>query len=232
MKSILKSQRFKSMDDLEYVLKQQEDDWDDDRQSSSSTKTRDFRADNLRQGRLRTKYPGRAYVTQSDDESDSDERHVMFEDETLEISPPQGSVESHEAPPENQCSDMTMEELTQHVLKHTWVKPTRISATQDRHRRGMTTLTRTRVVTTAMESDIRPRISAKKCHRTGHPTQLCKTLPCKKCGKFHDGRCEDWEMLESIARLARQGIVKGLPTPMLDRLLAGKADPGDGSLNH
>ncbi|OWZ11451.1 hypothetical protein PHMEG_00015526 [Phytophthora megakarya] len=35
-------------------------------------------------------------------------------------------------------------------------------------------------------------------------------------------------MLEFIARLARQGIVKGLPTPMLDRLLTGKADPGDG----
>ncbi|OWY99919.1 hypothetical protein PHMEG_00029000 [Phytophthora megakarya] len=64
------------MDYLEYVLKQQEDDWDDDRQGSSSTKARDFRADNLRQGRLRTKYPGRAYVTQSGDESDSDERHL------------------------------------------------------------------------------------------------------------------------------------------------------------
>ncbi|OWY92069.1 hypothetical protein PHMEG_00039076, partial [Phytophthora megakarya] len=56
----MKSQRFKSMDDLEYVLKQQEDDWDDDLQGSSSTKARDFRANNLRQGRLRTKYPGRA----------------------------------------------------------------------------------------------------------------------------------------------------------------------------
>ncbi|OWY98610.1 hypothetical protein PHMEG_00030582, partial [Phytophthora megakarya] len=126
LKSILKSQRFKSMDDLEYVLKQQEDDWDDDRQSGSSTK-RDFRADNLRQGRLRTKYPGRAYVTQSGDESDSDERHVMFEDETLEISPTQESVESHEAPPENQGLGMTMEELIQHVLKvmenSGWNKP-------------------------------------------------------------------------------------------------------------
>ncbi|OWY94764.1 hypothetical protein PHMEG_00035416, partial [Phytophthora megakarya] len=179
LKSILKSQRFKSMDDLEYVLKQQEDDWyddrqsgssikafkvkyckskmsdsekyytmnqrkaetpldflyrptqednwDDDRQSSSSTKAREFRADNLRQGRLRTKYPGRAYVTQSGDESDSDERYVMFEDETLEISPAQESVESHKAPPENQGLGMTMEELTQHVLKvmenSGWNKP-------------------------------------------------------------------------------------------------------------
>ncbi|OWZ00308.1 hypothetical protein PHMEG_00028531, partial [Phytophthora megakarya] len=95
LKSILKSQRFKSMDDLEYVLKQQEDDWDDDRQGSSSTKARDFRADNLRQGRLRTKYPGRAYVTQSGDESDSDERHVAFEDETLERPKKTSSLARH-----------------------------------------------------------------------------------------------------------------------------------------
>ncbi|OWZ14923.1 hypothetical protein PHMEG_00011519 [Phytophthora megakarya] len=40
LKNIPKSQRFKSMDNLEYVLKQQEDDWDDDRQSGSSTNTR------------------------------------------------------------------------------------------------------------------------------------------------------------------------------------------------
>ncbi|OWZ09718.1 hypothetical protein PHMEG_00017539 [Phytophthora megakarya] len=115
------------MDDLEYVLKQQEDDWDDDRQSSSSTKARDFRADNLRQGRLRTKYPGRAYVTQSGDESDSDERHVVFEDETLEIPPTQEGAEPHEALPENQGLGMTMEELTQHVLRvmenSGWNKP-------------------------------------------------------------------------------------------------------------
>ncbi|OWZ20217.1 hypothetical protein PHMEG_0005399 [Phytophthora megakarya] len=53
------------------------------------------------------------------------------------------------------------------------------------------------------------------CHWTGHPTQLCKTLPSKKC-----------------VRLARQGIVKGQPTLMLNRLLAAKADPGNASLNH
>ncbi|OWY90425.1 hypothetical protein PHMEG_00041452 [Phytophthora megakarya] len=155
------------MDDLEYVVKQQEDDWDDDRQNVSFTKARDFRVDNLRQGRLKTKYPGRAYVPQSGDESDSDERHVMFEDETLEISPAQESVESREAPPEGQGPGMTMEELTQHVLKvmenSGWkkpghmahqAKPARVTATQDRHRRGMTTLTGTCVVPIAMESDI------------------------------------------------------------------------------
>ncbi|OWZ02030.1 hypothetical protein PHMEG_00026483 [Phytophthora megakarya] len=218
-----KNQRFKSMDDLEYALKQQEDDWDDDRQSGSSTKTRDFRADNLRQGRLRTKYPGRAYVTQSGDESDSDERYVMFEDETLEISPAQESVESHKAPPENQGLGMTMEELTQHVLKvmenSGWNKPEHM-AHQGQARQS-----------NGHPGSPSPRPSLWKLS-SQHPTQLCKTLPCKKYGKFHDGRCEDWEMLESIARLARQGIVKGLPTPMLDRLLAVKADPGDGSLNH
>ncbi|OWZ20436.1 hypothetical protein PHMEG_0005149 [Phytophthora megakarya] len=70
------------------------------------------------------------------------------------------------------------------------------------------------------------------CHHTEHPAQLSKTLPCKKCGKIHDGRCEDWDLLESIVRLAGQGLVKDLPPPMLNRLLAIKADPGDESLKH
>ncbi|OWY99721.1 hypothetical protein PHMEG_00029237, partial [Phytophthora megakarya] len=179
----------KSMNDLEYVLKQQGDDWDDDRQSSSSTKARDFRADNLRQGRLRTKYPGRAYVTQSGDESDSDERHVMFEDETLGI-PPDPGKRSPSPRYDNPDRDMHCDNRNaiRHHAENCWAD-----------------------------------LVCENCHRTGHPTQLCKTLPCKKCGKFHDGRCEDWEMLESIARLARQGIVKGLPPPILDRLLAVKA---------
>ncbi|OWZ04439.1 hypothetical protein PHMEG_00023662 [Phytophthora megakarya] len=127
LKSILKSQRFKSMDDLENGLRQQEDDWDDDRQSGSSTKTRDFRADNLRQGRLKTKYPGRAYVAQSGDESEADERHVIFEDEVPESASTQESIESREVSTEGQGAGMTMEELTQHVLKvmvnSGWNKP-------------------------------------------------------------------------------------------------------------
>ncbi|OWY92097.1 hypothetical protein PHMEG_00039040 [Phytophthora megakarya] len=215
LKSILKSQRFKSMDDLEYVLKQQEDDWDDDRQGSSSTK-RDFRADNLHQGRLRTKYPGRAYVTQSGDESDSDERHVVFEDETLEIPPTQENVEPREVLPENQGLGMTMEELTQHVLKvmenSGWNKPGHMAHQGKAHQsNGHPGSPSPRYDNP--DRDMRCHncdgighraencwadLVCENCHRTGHPTQLCKTLPCKKCGKFHDGRCEDWEMLDFL----------------------------------
>ncbi|OWZ01196.1 hypothetical protein PHMEG_00027469 [Phytophthora megakarya] len=127
LKNILKSQRFKSMDGLEYVLKQHEDDWDDESQSVPSTKTRNFRADNLSQGRLKTKYPGRAYVAQSGGESDPDERHVMFEDEVPENPTTQESAESREVSTEGQGPGMTMEELKQHVLKFIensgWNKP-------------------------------------------------------------------------------------------------------------
>ncbi|OWY94444.1 hypothetical protein PHMEG_00035826 [Phytophthora megakarya] len=205
------------MDDLEYVLKQQEDDWDDGRQSSSSTKARYFRADNLRQGRLRPKFPGRAYVTQSGDESDSDERHVMFEDETLEIPPNLGW---------NKPGHMAHQGKARQSNRH----PGSPSLRYDNPDQDMRCDNFNGIGHRA--ENCWADLVCENCHRTGHPTQLCKTLPCKKCGKFHDGRCEDWEMLESIARLARQGIVKGLPTPMLDRLLAVMADPGDGSLNH
>ncbi|OWZ14386.1 hypothetical protein PHMEG_00012146 [Phytophthora megakarya] len=91
----MKNQRFKSVDELEYVLKQQEDDWDDDSQS----------------------VPTQEYVAQSGDESEYDERHVMFEDGATEDPSTQESVASREASLESQGPGMTMEELTQHMLK-------------------------------------------------------------------------------------------------------------------
>ncbi|OWZ13629.1 LOW QUALITY PROTEIN: hypothetical protein PHMEG_00013013 [Phytophthora megakarya] len=192
------------------MIQKQEDDWDDDRQSGSSTKARDFRVDNLRQGRLRTKYQARTYVTQSGAESDSGERHVMFEDETLEISPAQENVEPREAPPESQGSCISMEELTQHVLKvmenSGWNKPGHIAhqgkASQSNGHPGSPSPRyynpdRDMCCDNFNEKGHRPEncwadLICETCHRTGHPTQLCKTLLCKKCGKFHDSRCEDW----------------------------------------
>ncbi|OWZ20218.1 hypothetical protein PHMEG_0005400 [Phytophthora megakarya] len=50
LKNILKCQRFKSMDDLEYVLKQKEDDWNGESHNASSTKTLDSRADKPQSG--------------------------------------------------------------------------------------------------------------------------------------------------------------------------------------
>ncbi|OWZ12867.1 hypothetical protein PHMEG_00013903 [Phytophthora megakarya] len=157
------------------------------------------------------------------------------EDETLEISPAQERVEFHEVPPENQGLGMTMEELTQHVLKVMenlgWNKPGHM-AHQGKARQSNGHPGSPSPRYDNPDRDMRCDNCTGIGLRIAGQTLLCKTLPCKKCGKFHDGRCEDWEMLESIARLARQGIVKCLPTLMLDRLLAVKADPGDESLNH
>ncbi|OWZ11450.1 LOW QUALITY PROTEIN: hypothetical protein PHMEG_00015525 [Phytophthora megakarya] len=115
LKNILKGPRFKSIDDLEYVLKQQEDDWDDENQDTSSTKHRISGRTTF--GRHKTKYPGRAYGAQSGDQFESDERHVMFEDEVVENPTTQEATESREVSIENKVTSMTMEELTQHLLK-------------------------------------------------------------------------------------------------------------------
>ncbi|OWZ17861.1 hypothetical protein PHMEG_0008147 [Phytophthora megakarya] len=178
------------MDDLKYVLKQQEDDWGDDRQSGSSTKTRDFRADNIHQSLLRTKYAGRAYFTQSGDESDSDERHVMFDDETLEISLAQESVESRETPLEIQGAG-----ADQHVLKvmenSGWNKPGHMA------HQGKARQSNGHPGSPSLRYDNPDRDSVKIV--IALDILLNYARPYKKCGKFHDGRCEDWEMLESIA---------------------------------
>ncbi|OWZ11254.1 LOW QUALITY PROTEIN: hypothetical protein PHMEG_00015748 [Phytophthora megakarya] len=129
--------------------------------------------------------------------------------EVLECPTTQEAAEYRGVSIENQVPSMTKEELTQHVLK------VMENSRCDKH-----------------GNMAHQDLICENGQITGHTTQLCKTLPCKKCGKCQDGRCEDWEMLGSISRLARQDIVKGLSTPILDRLLAVKADPGDGSLNH
>jgi hypothetical protein len=81
----LKSQLFRSGDDLESVLKQHEEEWrDDDR---PTPRQRDFRTENTRQGHFRPMPAGpvgRAYVAQGDTETDDEEKQVRFLDEVEE----------------------------------------------------------------------------------------------------------------------------------------------------
>ncbi|GMF46704.1 unnamed protein product [Phytophthora fragariaefolia] len=86
LKAILVNQRFHDVDDLVYVLQQDEDLAQDGAYDMPPPKPRDFRADNVHPGRFKPKRPGRAYVVQSDAESDAEqEGHVRFDDEVEDI---------------------------------------------------------------------------------------------------------------------------------------------------
>ncbi|OWY92004.1 LOW QUALITY PROTEIN: hypothetical protein PHMEG_00039163 [Phytophthora megakarya] len=168
----------------------------------------------------------------------------MVEDETLEISPAQESVESRVAPPESQGPGMTMEELTQHVLKvmenSGWNKPGHM-AHQGKARQSNSHPGSPSPRYDNPDQDMR----CDNCNGIGHRAEngwadlICKTWTSYSA--MQDPTVQEvwqvprWSLLGDArvdCRLARQGIVKGLPTPMLDRLLAVKADPDDESLNH
>ncbi|OWY96867.1 LOW QUALITY PROTEIN: hypothetical protein PHMEG_00032754, partial [Phytophthora megakarya] len=90
LKVVLRKQRFKDLEDLVYVLKQDRDAVVVGYDSSSSQK-RDFRADNIPSSRHRPK--GRAFIGLSEDEAGWDsEGHVRFDNEVEE--PPSGVEDS------------------------------------------------------------------------------------------------------------------------------------------
>ncbi|EGZ20592.1 hypothetical protein PHYSODRAFT_259420 [Phytophthora sojae] len=75
LRSSLKSQCLHSIDDLEFILRQYEDDHQDSGRENSASRPRDFRAGNVHRDRERERFrpkgPGRAYVVQSEDENHS-----------------------------------------------------------------------------------------------------------------------------------------------------------------
>ncbi|EGZ23178.1 hypothetical protein PHYSODRAFT_247885 [Phytophthora sojae] len=100
LKTSLQGQRFGSIADLDYALEQDEDVWSRSDQDAPPPRVRDFRADNIPQGRFKPKRQGRAYVTRgdvSDSESDEDpEIHARFQEITDEprVSPRSASANS------------------------------------------------------------------------------------------------------------------------------------------
>ncbi|POM77944.1 Hypothetical protein PHPALM_4596, partial [Phytophthora palmivora] len=86
LKTSLQGQRFRNIADLEYALEQDEEVWSRSDRDAPPPRVRDFRADNIPQGRFKSKRTGRAYVTRgdvSDSESDEDpEIHARFQEAT------------------------------------------------------------------------------------------------------------------------------------------------------
>ncbi|POM59768.1 hypothetical protein PHPALM_31457 [Phytophthora palmivora] len=72
LKTSLQGQRFRRISDLEYALQQDEDVWRTGGQEMTTTKPRDFRADNIPRGQL-SKRMNRTYVARDLDSEDSDD---------------------------------------------------------------------------------------------------------------------------------------------------------------
>ncbi|KAE9315514.1 hypothetical protein PF008_g19226 [Phytophthora fragariae] len=79
LKETPQSHRFKKVADLEYILKQREELRQEDSPPARVQQTRDFRADNVIRDRFKPKRRDRAFVTQGDDELDSEEHETSEE---------------------------------------------------------------------------------------------------------------------------------------------------------
>ncbi|OWZ13879.1 LOW QUALITY PROTEIN: hypothetical protein PHMEG_00012725 [Phytophthora megakarya] len=211
LKVMLRKQRFKDLEDLVYVLKQDRDVVVDGYDSSSSQK-RDFRADNIPYNRHRPK--GRAFVGL---------RHDRFEDEVEEL----------------KTSDGTKGPGTR---KNEWVKlpdgdqtnrDTSLDGNHlDRVANHPTKPYRNEFGETCMKFGHKERncsinLVCERCGKSGHPDHACRARPCSTeicVTKIN------FETIETVKNLARNGVLKGAPPDILKKLLDEKADPGK-SLN-
>ncbi|POM80181.1 Hypothetical protein PHPALM_2015 [Phytophthora palmivora] len=73
LKTSLQGQIFRRISDLEYALQQDEDVWRTGDQEMTTTKPRDFRADNIPRGQFKPKIINRTYVARHLDSEDSDD---------------------------------------------------------------------------------------------------------------------------------------------------------------
>jgi hypothetical protein len=113
LKSILVNQKFDDVDDLEYVLQQEEDLALDGEYDTPPPKTRDFRADNVQQGRFKPRRPGRAFVANADTESDFEQDgHVHFDDKLKGIEAPAKEVAVPARPVQDSSPDMSSRTTT------------------------------------------------------------------------------------------------------------------------
>ncbi|KAE8877625.1 hypothetical protein PF003_g38299 [Phytophthora fragariae] len=250
LKAILRNTRFHNLDDLEYVLQQDEDLGLDGGYDTPPHRTRDFRADNIPPRRFKPGRQGRAYIGLSGGESEGEvEGRVRFEDE---------EEDSDEAPPEPRSSGRSKPEVA-NLEVPTQSVPTQEVTTEQEIRKAVFRVMEHSGWRPPPQADSRPGwqsprpgwksprpdnpnknefcekcskfghkeencwsdMKCGKCKRTGHPTHACRIPPCKNCGDFHDSQCADHEALQAVKTLARQGMLKDLPAHILKKLLGG-----------
>ncbi|KAG6619906.1 uncharacterized protein IUM83_05753 [Phytophthora cinnamomi] len=218
LKTSLQGQRFRSVADLEYALEQDEDVWSRSDQDAPTSRTRDFRADNIPQGRFRAKRPGRAFVTRGDD-SDSEvseefEERGHFQDNNadLRISTRDANV-NPESTRETRGDDVVSSgngntpgvsgaEWTQsvanevyHVMDNMgWRPPAQVSGANSGYRSQRRDNPNWDKYCEKCgkwghpENSCWKDMKCDRCLDVGHPTHMCRAQPCGNCGKLHLGK--------------------------------------------
>ncbi|GMG16107.1 unnamed protein product [Phytophthora fragariaefolia] len=224
--------KFHDVDDLEYVLHQDEDLAQGGEYDTPPPKSRDFRADNVHPGRFKPRRPGRAYVVQSDAESDAEQdRHVRFDDEVedIETGIPEGTALPRsvlerpilEAAPNTPSSrpavtDEDIRNAVFRVMKHSGWRPVKTGGRPGWQSPRRENPDRNDFCSEYRKFGHKPEncwkdIVCDRCSRLGHPVYVCKVQPCNYCGKYHDRQCQEYQAVEASKDLVRKGMLKDLP---------------------
>jgi len=226
---------------VEFALEQNEEVWIGSNQDPV-TPNRDFRADNVPQGRFRQppKRTGRAYVARDEDaeeasEDMSDESQGIDEDVRVPVRDsfvarePEAPQAPTPVPVTPQVPDWTQrlaDEVYRVVDNMGWHPPPprdpRPPAPREpRQNPGFQQQRRDNpnwdkfcekcLRWGHVEEDCWKDMQCGRCLETGHPTHMCREIPCENCGKLHLGNpCEDWKTLENSKNRTRfQAIQDG-----------------------
>jgi hypothetical protein len=246
LKSILVNQKFEDVDDLEYVLQQEEDLALDGEYDTPPPKTRDFRADNVQQGRFKPRRPGRAFVANADTESDFEQDgHVHFDDKLKGIEAPAKEVAVPARPVQDSSPDMSSRTATPkttvtdddirsavfRVMEHSGWRPAKPDDRPGWQSPRRENPDRNEFCPNCHKFGHKPDncwkdIVCDRCSRLGHPAFACKAQPCNYCEKFHDEKCQEYQTFQAIKDLVRKGMLKDLPQSVRKLLLDDEGSPG------
>ncbi|OWZ14431.1 hypothetical protein PHMEG_00012095 [Phytophthora megakarya] len=243
---VLRKQRFKDLEDLVYVLKQDRDAVVDGCVSSSSQK-RDFRADNIPSSRHRPNgVHSWASLRMKPDGTPKDmfvskmerKRSVpKWSRRQSKCGSASGPIRTQPTPTEQDIHNAvyrTMENAgwrPHQSGSHSGWQPPRPGWQPPRPSKS----DRNEFCEKCMKFGHKEHncwidMVCKRYGKYGHPVYACRAPPCPYCDKCHQDKCEDFETMETVKYLARNGVLKGVPPDILNKLLDGKADLGE-SLN-
>ncbi|OWZ15526.1 hypothetical protein PHMEG_00010818 [Phytophthora megakarya] len=244
LRATLQGQNFRSMADLEFILKRHDETWHEETDASPS-QVRDFRANNQHMRRHRPKRYGKAFVvTHSEDESEDGDYEMDSSSEGEEpptksdLSVPKANQSESFAKQKDACNSELRQEMPQEVFRimdNSGWKPPNGSEFRPRSpypRFGNFSQSKHcdncgegSYTTDSCWMDI----ECERCHQLGNSSQMCRIRLCNLCGRYHDGKCDDPKILRLLKTLAQQGqldLKEHFSTSELNQFLDGDAGFG------
>ncbi|OWZ01394.1 hypothetical protein PHMEG_00027228 [Phytophthora megakarya] len=232
LKTALDGHRFQGITDLERALRRHEDVWrEEGYDSPAPKKPRDFRADNVHQGRTQNRGPTRRQGCAFAMPNPTQDSEFQHESQNPEVFAEQAEAHSKsisEFPSSGIDGEVFRVAENQH-----WKSP------NPHPGQGVARPENWDVFCEKCKKWGHPEVNCWTgviCERyqvKEHPARVCTKIPCVECGCFHGGiSCEQWKAFRSVMTLAKQGNGSELPTQFRSLLQTKDHASGAQQLNH